>query len=169
MKRQEGSAVTAAHRITLLAIALAGCAATGPSGACDRCAQTDAPTSARQVADACADLPEHEQRTPLFAGELSVADTWPVIVRVGKHLELRTLGGEVYVRAEPHVTAPWLQRVAQCQIARYEAGATTSAADPLAVAGAQVEVRGAGDGFVVKVTAPTRSAGRAIAERVERL
>lgn len=164
--------MTAAHRITLLlATTLAGCAATLPSGACDRCVQADAPqrASAAEVASACADLPEQQQRAQLLGGALPVADAWPVVQRVGKHLEFRTLGAEVYVRAEPHVTAPWLQRVAHCQIVRYEAGELASAADPLAVTGAQVEVRDVGGGFVVRVTAPTRAGGRTIADRVAQL
>jgi hypothetical protein len=143
-------------------VVLTGCATTR--------AETPSPAVARQrAATACDALPEAEQSASLFGDTLAVADTRPVIVRRGKQMDHRTLGADVYVEAERGLTAPYLHRVARCQIARYEADLAESERDPLAVAGAQVEVRPRGPGFVLRITAEARSAGRAIAERAARL
>jgi hypothetical protein len=142
-------------------VALAGCAT----------ARAERPSSAVATAraeSACEAVPQAEQSAPLFDG-VTVADARPIVVRRGKQMDHRTLGAEVYVAAERGLTAPYLHRVARCQIARYQADLAESERDPLAVAGAEVEVRPRGPGFVVRITAEARSAGRAIAERAAAL
>jgi hypothetical protein len=151
------------HRSILVSLlTLTGCAAT-------RAAEPSPEVAQHRAARACQALPEADRRAPLFGGAIDVADTRPVIVRRGKQMDHRTLGAELYVRAERDLTAPYLHRLASCQIARYEADLAESATDPLAVAGAQVDVRRRAAGFVVRITAEARSAGRAIAERAARL
>lgn len=132
-------------------------------------AHTDGSTGVPAVASACAGVPEPEQTSRLLGGELAVADTRPVIVRLPKQIEHRTLGAEVYVWAEQGLTAHYLHHVARCQVARYEANLMSSTSDPLAVPGAEVDVRTADGGFVVRITAETRAAGRAIADRAAHL
>jgi hypothetical protein len=144
-------------------LALGGCATASAVPTAPRA------SAAQEAAVACEDLAAADRDAPLFEGKLDVADSRAVVVRRGKQMDHHTLGAEVFTLAEPGLTAPYLHRVARCQIARYEADLAESDTDPLAVAGAEVRVRERGAGFVVRITAETRSAGRAIAERAARL
>ena len=79
---------------------------------------------------------------------------------------MRTVGAELYVRAEPGVTREYLHRALSCQVAG--AGAAQHPNDPLHPSGGRVSelgVRSAGGSFAVSVVGDSLTTGREIYER----
>jgi hypothetical protein len=75
-------------------------------------------------------------------------------------------GARIVVRAQPGMTAEWLQRVADCHTAQVAVAEPTSlTASPLDVKGARITVTSAGDGFSVEVTSGDPRVGREILAR----
>jgi hypothetical protein len=83
----------------------------------------------------------------------------------------RRAGARVLLTARPGETAEWIQRIAECHIARstvrgYPQGGTSSALD---VKGAAVRVSSTGDAFAVEITSTDVDAAREILRRVRAL
>ncbi len=122
--------------------------------------------SARErVERLCGGISGAERARPLFGDRLAVVSSRALRAGGGRPLEPRALGAEVLVRAEPGLTARYVHRMAACQVALYSASLATSGDDPLAVEGAEVQVRESGPGFVIRISADRRSAAREIVDR----
>ncbi len=155
------------HRsILAIAIALAGVSITSPAPAH---ANPSARSASARVASACAGLSEDEVAQPLFGGRLDVVRSRALRTSGAKAVEPRKLGVELFVRAEPGLTARYLERLATCHVARYEASLASSHVDPLAVSGVEVRVRESGTGFVVQIASERRSTANAVLERATAL
>jgi hypothetical protein len=75
-------------------------------------------------------------------------------------------GARILLRAQPGMTAEWLQRIADCHMAKVSvASPTTLTTSPLDVKGALVSVQSTGNGFAVDVTSPDVKIARDILER----
>ncbi|MFW5876725.1 MAG: hypothetical protein ACOCXM_08305 [Myxococcota bacterium] len=95
---------------------------------------------------------------------LPILDTRSITEPQGKQRLWTPMGAAVLVPAEQGMTAAYLQRALSCHAARAEGSQS-----PLAVDGAQVEVRATDGAFQVTVTADRRSDAREIQRRVEAL
>jgi len=153
-------------------VAYAGGCATVPGGSTG-VAMT--PAQAAQIADQeCAGIPAKERELGIMAYRDSIGGVRPLKEKthVGKWEYTHDRGVEIAVRAQPGMSAPWLERVATCHIALVTAGraeANASAADPLLVAGATVRVDEADTGFVVSVRVPDDASDSEILRRTQAL
>lgn len=68
-------------------------------------------------------------------------------------------GVELFVPAEPGMSAAWIERATDC--------ATYEGDHPLAVEGARAEVREARGGYLVRITSPDRDDAREVIRRAE--
>lgn len=148
--------------VLLIATAAMGCAASPPP-----------PTAAQReaaVANACAGLPESERLRPVLESSGDVISYRPITELVGKQRRIVPRGVELLVPARPNVNAPYLERLARCDAARYAAmgGASTTEA-PLAVEGLSITVSNLGAGYQVRLTSREPSAAREVLRRIERL
>jgi hypothetical protein len=79
-------------------------------------------------------------------------------------------GARILLRAQPGMTAEWLQRIAECHMAKVSVSSpTTLTSSPLDVKGALVSVQSTGNGFAVDITSPDVKIGREILERARAL
>jgi hypothetical protein len=79
-------------------------------------------------------------------------------------------GARLLLRAQPGVTAEWLQRIAECHMAQVAtSSASALTASPLDVKGALISVQSAGDGFAVDITSADRKIAREILRRAKSL
>jgi hypothetical protein len=79
-------------------------------------------------------------------------------------------GATIAVRAAPGLTAEWLQRLAECDIARHAAmgfDMPDAATCPLAIPGIAATVVSSGDGFVVKVSSENDATAAEIWRRAQ--
>jgi hypothetical protein len=133
------------------------------------------PAQAAQIADQeCAGIPAKERELGILAYRDSIGGVRPLKekTRVGKWETTHDRGVEIAVRAQPGMSAPWLERVATCHIALATAGrggASTDATDPLLVAGATVRVEEADTGFIVSVRVPDDASVSEISRRTQAL
>jgi hypothetical protein len=75
-------------------------------------------------------------------------------------------GARILLRAQPGMTAEWLQRIAECHMAKVAAAnPATLTGSPLDVKGALVSVQSSGDGFAVDITSPDVRVAREILTR----
>ncbi|HVU50987.1 MAG TPA: hypothetical protein VHL80_09900 [Polyangia bacterium] len=75
-------------------------------------------------------------------------------------------GARILLRAEPGMTAEWLQRIAECHMAKVAVAVPgTLSTSPLDVRGALVSVQSTGDGFSVDITSPDVKTAREILTR----
>ncbi len=81
--------------------------------------------------------------------------------RLGKQMRFRTLGADVVVKARRGDSAPWLTRLVRCRLAK---GWLSGFADA-AHQDVDVTVFAVGSEFVVRVTSPVASVGRALAAK----
>jgi hypothetical protein len=157
--------------IGALVTAAGGCA-TVPGGSTGA-AMT--PAQAAQVADQeCAGIPAKERELGIMAYRDSIGGVRPLKekTRVGKWEYSHDRGVEIAVRAQPGMSAPWLERVATCHIALATAGrseATSNGTDPLLVPGATVRVDEADTGFIVSVRVPDDASDSEISRRTQAL
>ena len=77
-------------------------------------------------------------------------------------------GARILLRAQPGVTAEWLQRIAECHMARV-AASSPATQSPLDVKGASVTVQTVGDGFAVDITSTDRVVAKQIFARARAL
>src|SRR5664279_5366492 len=152
--------------------AVAGGCATLPGGSTGA-AMT--PAQNAQFADQqCAGIPAKERELGILAYRDAIAGSRPLKEKthVGKYETSHDRGVEIAVRAQPGMSAPWLERVATCHIALATAGraaADLNATDPLLVAGATVRVEGAETGFIVSVRVPDEASVSEISRRTQGL
>jgi hypothetical protein len=75
-------------------------------------------------------------------------------------------GARILLRAQPGMTAEWLQRIAECHMAKVAvATPATLTSSPLDVRGALVSVQSTGNGFAVDITSPDVKVAREILTR----
>lgn len=148
--------------LVLVSILATGCAAAPP------------PPTAEQrqavVAQACAGLPESERLRPVLESSGDVISYRAITELVGKQRRIVPRGVELLVPARPNVNAPYLERLARCDAARYAAmgGARVTEA-PLAVEGIAIAVSNHGAGYQVRLTSREPSAAREVLRRIERI
>lgn len=129
---------------------------------------TTASQPARSVAAlGCDDLPASLRSGESFAAPLSVVGVRQLHEVMGRQQTGVAKGAELHVRASHDLDVVAVRRVVMCRAEASRAAGSTS--DPLAVAGARVQVDPRGGGFVVRVTANTRASSREIADRASRL
>lgn len=147
-----------------------GCATT--AGGSSPTAMT--PAQAAQLADEeCIGIPAKERDLGLLAYRDAIGGARPLKerTRVGKMELTRDRGVVIAVRAQPGMTAPWLERVAMCHIAQTSAGrsAIPIESDPLLVSGATVRVEEADTGFIVSVRVPDDATASEVSRRAQAL
>jgi len=133
------------------------------------CATTSAQSLAaaqggEDVTHVCEGIPVKERELGLLSYRHAIGGTAPLRdrVQISKGMIVdQDVGVQIAVRAEPGLTAPWLERVASCHVALAAAGqleAANAKNDPLLVRGVTVAVDQSATGFVVSVRAPSASA-----------
>lgn len=90
-----------------------------------------------------------------------------VLERSGRGSAERLAGARVNVRAEPGLTAEWLQLTIQQHLAKMEG--TTMAGCPLDLDSVRVEVDSAGAGFAVKLIAKNPAQAKEVLHRAQLL
>jgi hypothetical protein len=116
----------------------------------------------------CTGVPAKEQEQGILAYRDAIAGAQPLKdpYQVGKMKLTRDAGVQIGVRAQPNLTAPWLQRVATCHMALARSGRLTpSSSDPFAVAGATVHVEEAYTGYVVQLHVTDVDAAKEVMSR----
>jgi hypothetical protein len=124
---------------------------------------------------ACAGIPEDARNKGPFEHAERITSIDPFVVeeypRTTPPIE-RVAGAVVTMRAEPGLTAEWLQRVVDCNLA-HSASSGYSAAEmpnsPLGLEGVKAEVRSTGDGFAVEIQSKERKVSREILARAQQL
>ncbi len=104
----------------------------------------------------------------LFAYRDSIATTRPYKeeYQVGKTKLTHDRGVELAIRAQPSMTAPWLERVATCHMALARSNAIpVDAGDPQLVPGATVHVEETYTGFVASIRVPDAEAAAEVERR----
>lgn len=107
--------------------------------------------------DQCTGVPNNERELGVLAYKDAIANAKPLKeeYQVGKTKMTRDRGVQLAIRAQPSMTAPWLERVASCHVALVRSGQLmASAGDPQVVPGAVVSVEAAYTGYVVSVRVP---------------
>ena len=79
-------------------------------------------------------------------------------------------GARILLRAQPGMTAEWLQRIADCHMAKVAVeNPAMLTSSPLDVKGALVSVQSTGNGFSVDITSPDVRVARDILTRARAL
>jgi hypothetical protein len=120
---------------------------------------------------ACRGIPAANWNASMLASDISsVQEVRPETPASETESVVQRWGARIIVRAQPGMTAEWLQRVADCHTAQ------VMASDPAALSGSPLDVRGAriivqstGDGFSVDVTSGDPRVGREILARARTL
>ena len=109
-------------------------------------------------------------RAPCVFNEHSVTSVTPYRVqeRVGRGTVTRLKGAQVYVRAEPGLTAEWLQLTLSRHLATMQGPATMKDC-AFEVENVKVQVKSAGAGFVVRLVAPDTTTAKEVLRRAELL
>jgi hypothetical protein len=118
--------------------------------------------------DQCTGVPNNERELGVLAYKDAIAGARPLKEEylVGKTKMTRDRGIEIALRAQPAMTAPWLERVASCHVALVKSGQlSASPGDPQVVAGAVVHVETADTGYVVSVRVPDAEAAAEVVRR----
>lgn len=79
--------------------------------------------------------------------------------RIGRAVVIQPSGAQLFVRAEPGLSAPYLQRVVDCQVAQ------GGGAGPLSVPGVTATVSQQGQHFVVQILAPDLASAKDVQQR----
>lgn len=146
-----------------------GCATTtgGPSAM--------SPVQAAQIADhECLGIPAKARDLGILAYRDAIGgvETLKETEQVGKVKFSRNRGVDIAVRAQPGMTAPWLERVASCHIAAAASGrgaSSSSGMDPLLVPGATIRVQEASSGYIVSVRVPDDVSASEVSHRTQAL
>lgn len=144
-----------------------GCATTGGDSSAGM-----SPARAAQLAeDDCSGIPAKERELGILAYRDAMSASQPLkeSEQVGKTKIYRNRGVVFGVRAQPGMTAPWLERIASCHIELAAAGrlATTGATDPLLVPGTTVRVEEAGTGYLISVRVPNDDSASEVTRRMQ--
>ena len=149
---------------------LAACATTTPppEASATSAALADAETRA------CAGISQEDRnKNPLSQSE-AIANVAPLMVeeypRTNPPLR-RMAGAVVTLRAEPGMTAEWLQRWVDCQLASGTPLAQSAelADSPLAQGGTVANVRSIGNGFAIEIGSNDRKVAREILAKAQKL
>lgn len=89
-----------------------------------------------------------------------------VTERYGRGSSERLAGAEIFVQAEPGLTAEWLQLTIQRHIAQMAGGMANC---PLDAKDVHVRVSSAGDGFAVQITGKSANQAKEILRRAQLL
>jgi hypothetical protein len=118
--------------------------------------------------DQCNGVPANERELGVFAYREAIANAQPLKEEysVGKTKLTRDRGVQIAIRAQPAMTAPWLERVATCHVALVRSGQLAAAAgDPQLVPGATVHVEAAYTGYIVSVRVPDDASAAEVMRR----
>ena len=135
----------------------------------------EAPLSAEQVADLCANVGDDEARSPSFLATANVSGVRPFM---GEHqyikfTEPELRGADILLRSSPGLTRQWVSRVLHCHVARHGFAGTTapdSVADPFVLeTRPDLVVLETQTGFVVRVAGHDRGEGVEILRRAKLL
>ena len=126
----------------------------------------------RAVASAsgCEDVAQGNEMLARFYEPGAVVGAEPIKERTFKARAIQpvqTMGAQLHVRAEPGMTAPYLERVLACHVA---SGKAMHPNDPLKAGDGMIASLGVSErsrGFAVNVVAATPEAGREIWRRAE--
>lgn len=102
----------------------------------------------------------------------AIYDARPIEERVFRARALtpkETMGASLYVKAEPGLTSPYLERVMACHVASGQAAHPNDPLFPQSGKIAKLEVREAKHGFAIDVRADQVNVGREIWQRAESL
>jgi hypothetical protein len=119
-------------------------------------------------ARACAGLPAHDRDISPFAHRTDITRSHSILSEDGT----RYLGADVDFRARPGMTAGYLQRVVDCQLARDEAvdhDVPEMSYCPLVPKGAWAKVTAIADGLEVTIQSPDEDGATEIARRARAL
>jgi hypothetical protein len=118
---------------------------------------------------ACADVPDgarQQLHAQLADVEAHHVDRIEGRRQVGRTSVTTTAGARIFLKAQPGLTIPWLQRVVACESAEVAARGTTSPDTALfAVPGATTEIRAAYGGFTMDVKGSTGDESREVLRR----
>jgi hypothetical protein len=123
---------------------------------------------------ACVGLSDEDRDMSPFAHHEDIASVEPLTVGTNaeKGQSVRTVGATIAFRALPGTSAPWLQRVIDCHLARNAAMGHESAEMPdcpLVPKGVSAQVRTVGTGFAVEVRSDDSGTAVAILRRARAL
>ncbi|HXS17222.1 MAG TPA: hypothetical protein VN764_08535 [Polyangiaceae bacterium] len=133
------------------------------------CAGAQNTSSAAASGEHCGQLNAHQVVSQLYTGG-AVYDAHPIQERVFRARALQpneTLGASLYVKAEPGLTSPYLQRVMSCHVASGQPAHPNDPLFPQSGKIAQLKVREAKHGFAVDVRAEKPAVGREIWQRAQ--
>jgi hypothetical protein len=88
--------------------------------------------------------------------------------RIGKPIVNQLRGATIYVEAERHMSAEWLEKELRRHLGAMN-GPATMADCPFDVKGVRVQVQSRGPGYVVTVTAKDAASGREVLRRARLL
>ncbi len=111
-----------------------------------------------------------KQTPPCILSEHEIASVVPYKVdeQIGKNVIQRVRGAQVYLRAEPGLTAEWLQLNFQRHLAAL-AGPATMPDCAFDIDKVRVDVTSAGPGFWVRLVAPDTKSGEEVLRRAQLL
>ena len=148
---------------------LLGLLSVGAAGCARDARPADPVQLAADARTACAGVPD-DARQQLHA-QLSDVEAHHVDRiegqrRVGRATIRVTQGARIFLKAQPGLSVPWLQRVVACETAHVAAnGAATPASSIFAVPGATTEIRSAYGGFTMDVKAHGTEASNEVHRR----
>jgi hypothetical protein len=119
-------------------------------------------------ADQCTGVPAKERELGVLAYRDAISNAQPLKedFAVGKAKFTHDRGVQIAVRAEPAISAPWLERIAMCHVALVRSGELAPTADdPQVVAGANIHVAEAYTGYVISVRVPDDAAAAEVMRR----
>ena len=108
-----------------------------------------------------------EQHCILLAHRVTSVKPYQVVERQGRGSVTRLAGAEVFVQAEPGLTAQWLQLTVERHLGQMKGTHMGDCA--LDLSGVRVQVDSAGPGFAVKIIASTPSQAKEVLRRAELL
>lgn len=129
---------------------------------------------AQAEARSCVGIAESDRDVSPFAHRDDIRSVQPLqdTQQVGKGTVSRQVGARVIFRANPGMTAEWLQRLVDCHLARAAAaGNEMPEIDycPLMLKGVTAQVSSVGDGFAVDIGSNDPATQDAIVKRVNAL
>jgi hypothetical protein len=127
-----------------------------------------AATPEERAAAACEGVADDESRKGLFPYREDIERVEPYKVEVSSKEPARLAGATLYLRAEPGVTAEWLERVLACHLS-HRIPCPDGDRCPLEVGPLRVDARSAGPTFVVDVRARDPEAARETLRRARAL
>jgi hypothetical protein len=108
-----------------------------------------------------------EQHCILAGHRVTSVKPYQVVERQGRGSSTRLAGAEVFVQAEPGLTAQWLQLTVERHLGQMKGAHMGDCA--LDLSGVRVQVDSAGAGFAVKLIASSPSQAKEVLRRAELL